>query len=54
MCIRDSYVFDTDFAADLTIMEEGAEILNRLTRYMNGDKSVRLPILTSDVYKRQV
>ena len=28
-------------------MEEGAEILNRLTRYMNGDKSVRLPILTS-------
>ena len=23
------YVFDTDFAADLTIMEEGSEILNR-------------------------
>jgi NADH-quinone oxidoreductase subunit G/NADP-reducing hydrogenase subunit HndD len=41
------YVFDTDFAADLTIMEEGAEILNRLTRYLDGDKSVRLPILTS-------
>lgn len=41
------YVFDTDFAADLTIMEEGAEILKRLTRYMNGDKTVRLPILTS-------
>ena len=41
------YVFDTDFAADLTIMEEGAEILNRLTRYLQGDKSVRLPILTS-------
>ena len=41
------YVFDTDFAADLTIMEEGSEILNRLTRYLNGDKSVRLPILTS-------
>ena len=41
------YVFDTTYAADLTIMEEGAEILNRLTRYMNGDKSVRLPILTS-------
>ena len=35
------YVFDTDFAADLTIMEEGSEILNRLTRYLNGDKSVR-------------
>lgn len=30
------YVFDTDFAADLTIMEEGAEILNRLTRYLQG------------------
>ena len=41
------YVFDTDFAADLTIMEEGTEILNRLTRYLDGDKSVRLPILTS-------
>ena len=41
------YVFDTDFAADLTIMEEGSEILNPLTCYLNGDKSVRLPILTS-------
>lgn len=41
------YVFDTDFAADLTILEEGTEILNRLTRYLNGDQSVRLPILTS-------
>ena len=41
------HVFDTDFAADLTIMEEGAEILNRLTRYLDGDASVRLPILTS-------
>ncbi len=41
------YVFDTDFAADLTIMEEGAEILGRLNRHLSGDKSVRLPILTS-------
>ena len=41
------YVFDTDFAADLTIMEEGAEMLDRLTRYLDGDKNVRLPILTS-------
>lgn len=24
------YVFDTDFAADLTIMEEGTEFLDRL------------------------
>ncbi len=41
------YIFDTDFAADLTIMEEGTEFLDRLTRYLNGDKSVKLPILTS-------
>jgi len=41
------YVFDTDFAADLTILEEGTEFLDRLTRYLNGDKNVRLPILTS-------
>ncbi|MFA6651681.1 MAG: NADH-dependent [FeFe] hydrogenase, group A6 [Bacteroidales bacterium] len=40
-------VFDTDFAADLTIMEEGTELLDRITRYLNGDKEVRLPILTS-------
>jgi NADP-reducing hydrogenase subunit HndD len=40
-------VFDTDFAADLTIMEEGSEFLDRLTRYLDGDKTVRLPILTS-------
>lgn len=41
------YVFDTDFAADLTIMEEGTELLDRLTRHLNGDDSVKLPILTS-------
>jgi NADP-reducing hydrogenase subunit HndD len=41
------YVFDTDFAADLTIMEEGTELLDRLTKHLNGDKSVKLPILTS-------
>ncbi len=40
-------VFDTDFAADLTIMEEGTELLDRLTRHLGGDESVRLPILTS-------
>lgn len=40
-------VFDTDFAADLTIMEEGAELLNRLNGFLAGDKSVHLPILTS-------
>jgi NADH-quinone oxidoreductase subunit G/NADP-reducing hydrogenase subunit HndD len=41
------YVFDTDFAADLTIMEEGSELLDRLTRFLDGDKTVPLPILTS-------
>ncbi len=42
-----NYVFDTDFAADLTIMEEGAEVLDRLSRFLEGDKTVALPILTS-------
>lgn len=41
------FVFDTDFAADLTIMEEGTELLNRLERHLNGDTTVKLPILTS-------
>ncbi len=41
------YVFDTDFAADLTIMEEAHEIVDRLTRYLAGDKTVKLPVLTS-------
>ncbi|MFP4664287.1 MAG: NADH-dependent [FeFe] hydrogenase, group A6 [Bacteroidales bacterium] len=40
-------VFDTDFAADLTIMEEGTELLDRLTRFLNGDQEVKLPMLTS-------
>ncbi len=42
-----SKVFDTDFAADLTIMEEGSELLDRLTRFLRGDQDVCLPILTS-------
>lgn len=41
------YVFDTDFAADLTIMEEGTELLERLSKFLAGDKEVKLPILTS-------
>lgn len=41
------YVFDTSWAADLTIMEEAAELQNRLERYFAGDKSVKLPMLTS-------
>ena len=45
--LRFDHVFDTDFAADLTIMEEGTELLNRLGKYLAGDKDVKLPILTS-------
>ncbi|MDA3779706.1 MAG: NADH-dependent [FeFe] hydrogenase, group A6 [Bacteroidales bacterium] len=41
------HVLDTDFGADLTIMEEGTELLDRLTKHLNGDKNVKLPILTS-------
>jgi NADP-reducing hydrogenase subunit HndD len=40
-------VFDTDWAADLTIMEEGTELLGRLGKHLAGDKDVKLPILTS-------
>ena len=40
-------VFDTDFGADLTIMEEGSEILKRLKAFLAGDKDVKLPIMTS-------
>ena len=41
------YVFDTDFAADLTIMEEGTELLHRLSKFLEGDKTVKLPLMTS-------
>ncbi len=41
------YVFDTDFGADITIMEEAAEIVDRLRKYIAGDRSVRIPITTS-------
>lgn len=41
------YVFDTDFAADLTIMEEGTELLQRLGKYLSGDREVKLPMMTS-------
>ena len=41
------YVFDTTWAADLTIMEEAAELQDRLERYFAGDKDVKLPMLTS-------
>ncbi len=41
-------VFDTNFTADLTIMEEGTELLNRLKKAIVGkDESVKLPQFTS-------
>jgi NADP-reducing hydrogenase subunit HndD len=41
-------VLDTDFTADLTIMEEGTELLTRLKKALvDGDKSVSLPMFTS-------
>lgn len=40
------HVFDTDFAADLTILEEGTELLERLNKFLGGDTKA-LPILTS-------
>jgi NADP-reducing hydrogenase subunit HndD len=41
------YVFDTDWSADLTIMEEGTELLGRIGKVLSGDKSAKLPIFTS-------
>lgn len=41
------YVFDTDFAADLTIMEEGTELLHRLGAALRGEQGVKLPLMTS-------
>ncbi len=39
-------VFDTNFAADLTIMEEGTEFLTRVTNALTGKEAV-LPMITS-------
>jgi NADP-reducing hydrogenase subunit HndD len=41
-------VLDTDFSADLTIMEEGTELLVRLKKALvDGDKNISLPLFTS-------
>ena len=41
-------VLDTDFTADLTIMEEGTELLTRLKRALvDKDPTVKLPMTTS-------
>ncbi len=40
-------VFDTNFTADLTIMEEGTELLTRLKQALVEKKDVALPMFTS-------
>ncbi len=40
-------VFDTNFAADLTILEEGTELLTRLQNALVEQKPVALPMFTS-------
>lgn len=41
-------ILDTDFTADLTIMEEGTELLTRLKRALvDKDETVALPMMTS-------
>lgn len=41
-------VLDTDFSADLTIMEEGTELLTRLKKILvDKDESVKVPMFTS-------
>lgn len=40
-------VLDTDFAADLTIMEEGHELLDRLRRALVNKEDIALPMITS-------
>ncbi len=41
-------VLDTDFSADLTIIEEGHELLTRLKKALvEGDQSIKLPMITS-------
>jgi iron-only hydrogenase group A len=41
-------VLDTDFSADLTIMEEGTELLTRLKKALvDGDKGIQFPMFTS-------
>ena len=44
--LRFDHVYETDFAADLTIMEEGTELIGRITKFLNGEE-VALPLMTS-------
>jgi len=41
------YIFDTQFTADLTIIEEGYELLGRLKKALTTDEKVVLPMTTS-------
>lgn len=41
------YVFDTEFTADLTILEEGTELLTRLKEKLVDGADVKLPLFTS-------
>lgn len=40
-------VFDTDFTADLTIIEEGTELLTRLKRKLVEKEDISIPLITS-------
>jgi len=41
------YVFDTEFTADLTIIEEGSELLKRLKKSIRDKENIALPQFTS-------
>lgn len=45
-CMGFDDIFDTNWAADLTIMEEGTEFLNRVKNALSGGRAV-LPMITS-------
>lgn len=45
--LRFDSVLDTNFTADLTIIEEGYELLNRLKATYSGKLSPKLPLITS-------
>lgn len=45
--IGGDYIFDTSFAADITIMEEAHELSERLKKFLSGNKSIKLPMFTS-------
>lgn len=42
-----NYILDTNFGADLTIMEEAFEFYQRLLKHIKGDASANFPMFTS-------